>query len=72
MTAHDDEPITRDLGELSQEEAKILMREAVKEAAGQWLDEKFKQFGKWSLSGMAAAGLVTLVYFMLQLNGWHK
>jgi hypothetical protein len=69
---HGHEPITRDLGELSQDEAKELMREAVKEAASEWLDDKFRQFGKWSIMGLAAAGLVAIVYFILQLNGWHK
>lgn len=66
-------PITRDgLIELTKAEAKILMREAVKEAANQWLDEKFQQFGKWSLTGLAATGLVALLYFILQFSGWHK
>lgn len=69
---YEDETPTRDLGDLTQKEAKALMREAFKEAANQWLDEKFLQFGKWSIMGLAAAGLFGLVYFILQMDGWHK
>lgn len=67
-----EDPITRDLGDLSQAEAKTLMREAFKEAANEWLDDKFRLFGKWSIMGFAAAGLFALMYFILRLDGWHK
>jgi len=48
------------------------MKEAVKEALGEWLDKKFEQFGKWSAGAFAAMGLAALVYFILLMNGWHK
>lgn len=54
--------------ELSEEERKRIIKEALKE----WLDAKFAAFGKWSLTSLAAAGLVALVYFILKISGWHQ
>lgn len=48
------------------------MKMAVKEALKEWLDEKFSQFGKWSLAGLGATGLAALVYFILTVQGWHR
>jgi len=48
------------------------IKKAMKEALKEWLDGKFAAFGKWSAAGLAAAGLVALVYFILSINGWHK
>lgn len=47
------------------------MKRAMKEALKEWLDEKFARFGRWSLTGLAAAAIVALVYFILKANGWH-
>lgn len=47
------------------------MKAAVKEALREWLNEKFTQFGKWSLGSLAALGLAALVYFILAMNGWR-
>jgi hypothetical protein len=48
------------------EDTKDAMREAMKE----WLDEKFATFGKWTLTGIAATGLVLLAYAFLAAHGW--
>lgn len=53
---------------MDDEQIKRITKEALKE----WLDDKFQQFGKWTLGGIIAAGLFALVYFILSLNGWHK
>jgi hypothetical protein len=45
-------------------------KEALKEALKEWLDEKFATFGKWAFMSVAAALLVALIGFMLQMNGW--
>lgn len=55
---------------MSPEEHKRLIKEAFKEAAADWMSEKFRQFGKWSLGALGAAGIVALTYFILLLNGW--
>lgn len=48
------------------------MKDAVKEALKEWLDEKFTTLGKWSLSSLAALALAALVYFILAMNGWRE
>jgi phage terminase small subunit len=53
---------------LSREEAKQAMKEALKE----WMDEKFVEVGKWSVMTIAVAALGALTYFILTANGWHK
>lgn len=53
---------------MDDEDRKKLIKQALKE----WLDEKFSEFGKWSLGAIAAAGLVALTYFILKMDGWHR
>tara|TARA_R110000782_G_scaffold6121_1_gene21045 strand:+ start:1490 stop:1654 length:165 start_codon:yes stop_codon:yes gene_type:complete len=45
-------------------------KEAIKEALSEWLDDKFSEFGKWSLKGMFAFALVGLVYLWAASHGW--
>lgn len=55
--------------DLTKEEVKDVMKEALRE----WLDDKFADFGKWSLVGVGASTLALLAYFILISNGWtHK
>jgi hypothetical protein len=53
---------------LNKDETKAAFKEAMKE----WMDDKFREFGKWSFFTFMAALFSALVYFMLQFNGWHK
>lgn len=46
------------------------MKNAVKEALKEWLDEKFTAFGKWAAVSVAAMALAALVYFILAMHGW--
>ena len=48
------------------------IKAALKEGLHEWLDEMFATFGRWSLTGLAAAGLAGLVYLALAGAGWHK
>lgn len=48
------------------------MKDATKQAIKEWLDEKFSQFGKWSMGAIAALVLAALLYFILTMSGWHK
>ena len=48
------------------------VKQALKEGVDEWLEAKFAQFGKWTLSGLAAAALAGLVYLALVGLGWHK
>ena len=49
-------------------EDKNLFKEAVKEAAKEWLDDQYRAFGKWSAFGIAAAVFALLVKLMV-ING---
>ncbi len=51
---------------------KETTKEAVKEALKEWLDEKFSEFGKWSLRGLIAAAVAGVTYLFLISEGWHK
>lgn len=53
---------------LERDEMKAALKQAIKE----WLDEKFAEFGRWSMGAVLAAGLAALVYFILVMNGWQK
>lgn len=51
-----------------EEETKRVIKEALRE----WLDEKYSEFGKWTLHGLMAALLAGLVVFIFWTQGWHK
>ena len=53
--------------ELSKEEQKAIVKEAITE----WLDDKYSEFGKWTLHGVVAAGLAASAYFLVT-HGWFK
>lgn len=55
---------------MTHEEHKELIKAAFKEAAQDWMNEKFRQFGRWSLATIGAAGIIALTYFILVINGW--
>jgi hypothetical protein len=52
--------------ELDREEQKAIVKEAIRE----WLDEKYVDFGKWSLHGILAAILGVLAYFLAMHGGF--
>lgn len=54
------------------EERRRDMKQAMKEAIREFLDEKFSQFGKWSMAAFAALAVAALTYFILWANGYHR
>jgi hypothetical protein len=56
--------------DMSPEELKALHKEAFKEGLTEWLDKQFSTFGKWSMRGLASAGLVMFVYAYASAHGW--
>ena len=48
------------------------IKRALKEGIKEWLDEQFATFGKWTLMGLASAGMAMLGYMILTTGGWHK
>jgi len=49
---------------------KEIMKDAVKEAIIEWLNEQFAKVGKWTMRGIAAMGFAALVYVWLTMHGW--
>ena len=54
------------------EEEREAIKLALQEALREWLEEKYAAFGKWSIHGLMAAGLVALVWLILISSGWHR
>ncbi|HEX6992237.1 MAG TPA: hypothetical protein VF151_10130 [Gemmatimonadales bacterium] len=57
---------------MSHDDQKELMKEAFREAAKEFMQDQMAKFGRWSLHTIAAAGVVALLYFILQMSGWHR
>lgn len=51
---------------------KEMLKDALKEGAKEWLDEKMQALGWWTFRGMSAAALFALFYFVLISQGWKK
>jgi hypothetical protein len=54
------------MGQLTKEEAKAAMKEALNE----WLDKQWAQFGKWTMSGLASAAIAGLAYAYSKTHGF--
>lgn len=48
------------------------VKEAMKEAITEWLDQKFMLVGKFTVNGFLAAALAALVYAILIHQGWKQ
>lgn len=46
------------------------IKQAMKEAIREWLDDQFATFGRWSILSLAALGLAALAWFILAHSGW--
>lgn len=58
-----------------QEPLEGTMREVFREAINEWINDKFREFGKWSIKGLAALAFGLLIYLVLVQHGWtppHK
>ena len=53
---------------LSREDTKQALKEGMKE----WLDDRYAEFGRWSLRVILVAALGALVIFILSMQGFHK
>ena len=45
-------------------------KQAIKEGLSEWLDDKFSEFGRFSMKGLFAMALVALVYLWAVSQGW--
>lgn len=48
-----------------------LIKAALQEALKEWLDDKFTQFGKWTLGGISAMAFAMVVWFFFFSHGWR-
>lgn len=55
-----------------QDKERQIVKGIVKEAIKEWLDEKFAQFGKWTLTGILASSLALLAYLLVRFGGFQK
>lgn len=53
---------------LTPEQVKAALKEGIRE----WLDDKFADFGKWSMAAILASCLALVGYLILLTQGWHK
>ena len=66
-----------DLKRIAAELAAKLLAEAetkriFKEALNEWLDHKYSDFGRWSLTGIMAAAFAALIVFIFWTQGYHR
>lgn len=52
--------------------SKDEIKEAFKLGLKEWLDDKFADFGKWSLGGLFVMALGGIVWMFFLSQGWHK
>lgn len=48
-----------------------IVKEALKEALKEWLDEKYAAFGRWSIKTLAALFLSSVISIIIYAN-WMK
>ena len=41
------------------------LKKVLKEALKEWLDEKYSEFGHWSVNAIMAAALAALAYYLI-------
>lgn len=54
------------MGQLTKEEAKAAMKEALNE----WLDKQFAIFGRWTMGGLASTAIAGLAYAYSKTHGF--
>lgn len=54
------------MGQLTKEEAKAAMKEALNE----WLDKQFARFGRWTAAGLFSTALAALAYAYSKTHGF--
>lgn len=52
---------------------KNIQKEELKAAIQEWLDDKFKELGKWTFNGLVAAAFALFAYhYITSIMGYHK
>jgi hypothetical protein len=61
-----------DLEELERKERREEIKAAIKEATKEWLEDCYKEFGRWTLKSLGAAFIAAILIFILYTHGWRK
>lgn len=69
---HIEEAAGVSLDDTSRRERIDITKTALREVIREWLDERTRQVGKWSLRGIALLAFAALTYFILTHTGWSK
>ena len=48
----------------------VTMRQVFQDAINEWMNQKFREFGKWSFKSIGVAALGALAYFVFVSKGW--
>ncbi len=59
-----------DPAEASRRERIEITKTALREVIKEWLDERLKDVGRWSVRGISLAIFAALIYFILTHSGW--
>ena len=55
---------------MTPEEQKELYKQAIKEAADEWLQKQYATFGRWTVRGLLSALSVVILYMYAAAHGW--
>lgn len=55
---------------MTPEEQKELYKQAIKEAAEEWLKEQYSTFGRWTARGLLSTLSVVILYMYATSHGW--
>lgn len=55
---------------IRRESDKIILKEAIKEAAREWMDEQFAAFGRWTAIGIASGVFGLAVQLLVVHDIW--
>ena len=47
------------------------LKQLFKEAANEWLEDKFATFGRWAFISVLAMVFIGLIFFAMTMQGWH-
>lgn len=57
---------------ISDDELKVVIKDAIKEAVVEWIESQQARVGKWTISGLAVLAVGGLVYLALTYLGFRK
>lgn len=70
--SYGDPPTTEEVKHALSTMRRAELKQVVKEAIKEWLDEQAMVVGKWSFRFFLLSALGALSYFILTSQGWHK